>query len=120
MRLAVNLRLFVKGQIGGMENYVRQIFRGIAQQQQTTPKEWTVFCRESEVENIREFAPGAHLFPVAHESAEATIANELQRFSYDLLFCPLLVLEPLQRLIPSVITLPDIQHEYLPEFFDEN
>jgi glycosyltransferase involved in cell wall biosynthesis len=120
MRLAVNLRLYVKGEIGGIENYVRQIVRGIARQQQITQSEWTVFGVKSELENIGEFAPGANLFPVTHETAEVTIAHELRRRSFDLLFCPLLVLDPLQRLIPSIITVPDLQHEYLPEFFDKD
>src|SRR4051812_19616187 len=111
MRLAVNLRLYVKGQIGGIENYVRHVVRAIAQQQQAAQAEWTVFGIESELQNVGEFAPGASLFPVTHETAEMTIAEELRRSSYDLLFCPLLVLDPLQRIIPSVITIPDLQHE---------
>jgi glycosyltransferase involved in cell wall biosynthesis len=120
MRLAVNLRLFVKGQIGGMENYVRHILAGIAREQAATRQDWTVFARQSEVHNVREIAPGADVIAVEHETAETTINQALERKPHDLFFCPLLVLEPLQSRIPSVVALPDIQHEFFPEFFDSD
>lgn len=40
-----------------------------------------------------------------------------QSLSLDLLFCPLVTLEPKGLNIPTVITIPDIQHEYYPDFF---
>ena len=119
MRLAINLRLYVKGEIGGMENYVRHVVSGIGADPRIVRNGWTIFALHSELENVRDFAPGANLIGVTHETAEAIIHRELEQNHYDLLFCPLLVLDPLRVSIPSAITIPDLQHEFFPEFFDK-
>jgi len=120
MRVAINLRLYEKGNIGGMENYVRHIVSGIGHDPRVIRDGWTVFCLSSQIEQVREFAQGANLIGVTHENAEAIIHRELEQNSYDLFFCPLLVLDPLHVHVPSAITIPDLQHEYFPEFFDKN
>ncbi len=120
MRLAISLRLYVKGKIGGMENYIRQVVAGIARRQELERSEWTVFGLESELGHIREFAPGANLVAVTHENADALLHEALGSGSYDLLFCPLLVLDPLEPRIPSIVAIPDLQHEFHPEYFDRN
>ena len=120
MRVAINLRLYEKGKIGGMENYVRHIVSGIAHDPHISRDGLTIFSLQSEIEHVREFAPGANLIGVTHETAEAIIHRELEQNSYDLFFCPLLVLDPLHVHIPSAIAIPDLQHEYFPEFFDKS
>ncbi|MCL5292009.1 MAG: glycosyltransferase family 4 protein [Actinobacteria bacterium] len=52
-------------------------------------------------------------------SSQAKLAGLIQELGVDLLFCPLITLEPRGAGLPSVITIPDIQHEYHPEFFTE-
>jgi glycosyltransferase involved in cell wall biosynthesis len=118
MRVAINLLRYVKGEIGGMENYVRHIVSGIGADPRVVRHGLTIFAHQSQLEHVREFAPGAKLIGVSYETAEATILRELEQGSYDLFFCPLLVLDPLHVPIPSAITIPDLQHEYFPEFFD--
>jgi len=120
MRLAINLRTYMKGRIGGMENYVRRVMAGIAEHQSRLDGEWTVFAHESEVDNVREMCSGALIVPVIHETAVSVIETELHRTRYDLLFCPLLVLDPMKPGIPAAVTIPDLQHEFYPEFFDSN
>ena len=119
MHIAVNLRLFIEGEIGGLENYVRHVVRGLADEQRRRGQPLTVFARRSELENVRAFAPDARLVTLPHEVAEACSAAELATGDYDLLFCPLLVLEPIASPIPSAVMVPDLQHEYFPEFFSE-
>jgi glycosyltransferase involved in cell wall biosynthesis len=41
----------------------------------------------------------------------------VRRLNLDLWFCPMTNLDPRQLSIPTVITIPDIQQEYYPEFF---
>jgi glycosyltransferase involved in cell wall biosynthesis len=41
----------------------------------------------------------------------------VRRLRLDLWFCPMTDLEPRQLAIPTVLTIPDIQQEYYPEFF---
>ena len=120
MRVAINLRLYEKGKIGGMENYVRHIVSGIGQDLRIARDGWTVFALHSQIEHVREFTPGANLIGVTHETSEAIIHRELDQGAYDLFFCPLLALDPLHVYVPSAITIPDLQHEYFPEFFDKS
>ena len=112
MKIAINLRQYFKGKIGGLENYVRNVVGGLS------ADELTIFVHESEVEHSREFAPNATFVPLKHETAEQTIASALDQTKFDVFFCPLLVLEPLRVNIPSAIMMPDVQHEFFPEFFE--
>jgi len=119
MRLAVNLRQFFQGKIGGMENYVRHVIGGIADRPDIFP-ELTIFVVGSEIPHVRQFAPRARVIGVSAANAVAEIEQALNAEPYDVLFCPLLVLEPLQSKIPSAVTIPDLQHEYFPEFFNSD
>jgi glycosyltransferase involved in cell wall biosynthesis len=116
MRTAINLRTYFQGQIGGHENVVRHTVAGLMAYKGTS-EALTIFTHRSQVEPVREFAPRAHIIPLEHESGAQTITSELASGRYDLLFCPLLVLEPLCPPIPSVVWIPDLQHEFFPEFF---
>lgn len=120
MRIAVNLRLYVKGEIGGLENYVRHIVSGVHRAQQSSGGEMTLFAHRDQVANVQAIAPGARVIPVVHETAVETMEAELATGSYDLLFCPLLVLDPLRPGIPSATMMPDLQHEFFPEFFESS
>ena len=120
MRIAVNLRLYVKGQIGGLENYVRNIVSGVYRTQQNKGGEMTIFAHRDQVANVQSLAPGARIVPVIHETAQETMEAELAAGGYDVLFCPLLVLDPLKPGIPSAVMIPDLQHEFFPEFFEPN
>src|SRR6185369_1348196 len=120
MRIAVNLRLYVKGKIGVLENYVRHIVSGVHKAQESAGSRLTIFAHRTEVENVREIAPEARIVPVIHDTAIETIEAELATGSYDLLFCPLLVLDPLRPKIPSAVMIPDLQHEFFPEFFESD
>jgi glycosyltransferase involved in cell wall biosynthesis len=45
------------------------------------------------------------------------LENIIDQYHLDLWFCPFLSLEPRPLIIPSLVTIPDIQHEYYPENF---
>lgn len=117
MHIAINLRHFVGGEIGGLENYVRHVVRGVADAQVTRGQALTVFSRRSEVDNIAGFAPGARVLPVPHVTAEACLTAEIANADYALLFCPLLTLEPSEPKIPSAVMVPDLLHEFYPDHF---
>lgn len=120
MNIAVNLRLYVHGKIGGLENYVRHVVGGVCAAYADAGHHVTVFAHENEVENVTAIAPDARIFPVIHETAQQVLHDELVRGAYDLLFCPLLVVDPLPPNTPSAVMIPDLQHEFFPEFFDSN
>jgi len=113
MRIAVNLRQYYKGKIGGMENYVRNVLSRLQHHS------LTIWVHEEEVEHVREFAPKAKIIGITHQQGAAAIEKGLKSGQFDLFFCPLLVLEPLVVSQPSAVMMPDIQHEFFPEFFDQ-
>jgi glycosyltransferase involved in cell wall biosynthesis len=49
----------------------------------------------------------------------ADLHNWARHLRLDLWFCPMINLEPRQLPIPTIITIPDIQQEYYPEFFTQ-
>ena len=120
MHIAVNLRTFFQGEIGGLENVVRHIVGGIAADQYSKRNPVTIFVHDTQARYVRLFAPHAHVISLADRTAEQTIEHELETGKYLLLFCPLLVLEPLAPKVPSVVCMPDLQHEVHPEFFTED
>jgi glycosyltransferase involved in cell wall biosynthesis len=114
MKIAVNLRQYYKGKIGGMENYLRNVVRGLGHHH------LLIWVHAEEVEHVREFAPNAEIIGVSHERAVEIIEEGVRQGDFDLFFCPLLVLEPLVSAKPSAVMMPDVQHEFFPEFFDSN
>ncbi len=113
LRIAINLRQYYKGKIGGMENYVRNVLAGLQHHS------LTIWVHAEEVENVRAFCPRAEIVGITHQQGAAAIEKGLKAASYDLFFCPLLVLEPLVVDQPSAVMMPDVQHEFFPEFFDQ-
>lgn len=112
MRIDVNLRQYYKGKIGGMENYLRNVLAGLTQH------DLRIWVHEEEVEHVREFAPHADIRGITHERGLQTIEDAVRAGGFDLYYCPLLVLEPLVVEQPSAVMMPDVQHEFFPEFFD--
>lgn len=112
LRIAVNLRQYYKGKIGGMENYVRNVLGRLQHHS------LTIWVHNEEVENVRGFAPKAEVIGISHQEGAAAIEKGLRAGQFDLFFCPLLVLEPLVVTQPSAVMMPDVQHEFFPEFFE--
>ncbi len=50
---------------------------------------------------------------------DSTLQKIIDRYHLDIWFCPFSSLEPRPVKIPSLVTIPDIQHEYYPENFSE-
>src|SRR4051812_3340444 len=117
MRIAVNLRQYFQGKIGGLENYVRNVIGGIEAHLQAHSGQMTIFVLSEELEHVREFAPAAELIGLPAATAVSSMETALNTGKFDLLFCPLLVLEPSRIQIPSAVTIPDVQHEFFPEYF---
>jgi glycosyltransferase involved in cell wall biosynthesis len=111
MRIGVNLRQFAANRIGGMENYLRNVLPRLQNHQ------LRLWVHEEQMATVRDWLPEAELSPLRNEGAEETIAAQLRKNPPDVYFCPLLVLEPLVPPCPSAVLIPDLQHEYFPEFF---
>jgi glycosyltransferase involved in cell wall biosynthesis len=116
LRIGVNLLAVIPGKIGSMEQYVRNLIS--YSQKNNEGHEWFLFLSSH---NYHTFTEGSHLHKVlctdiarAHELFQ----QQIQSLRLDLWFCPLVVFQPFDGSIPSVISIPDLQHEYYPQFFD--
>ena len=113
MRIGVNLQSLRPGAIGGMEVYVRNILERMPLLDHSIT--WVLFCVDY---NIETFAPQPRVEKVEltpYEFFELN-ADRLSSYHLDGWFCPLLVVEPENPGIPSVVTIPDMQHMAYPEY----
>src|SRR5690606_20364728 len=117
MHIAVHLRRYAAGRIGGQENIVRHLLGALAEQPLTDDQRITLLGREAESGGLRELAPDAELAFVDDEADERRIHQTLVDRGVDLLVGALMQIEPAVPPIPSVVLIPDLQHEYLPENF---
>src|SRR5262245_53274468 len=116
MRLAINVRPLVSGKIGGMENYVRNLVSRLVRRDEF--EEICLLTGSASHGSLD--VEGEHVFEVMipDDDPGTHITRELARRKSDLLFCPLIDLEPRDPVLPSLVTIPDLQHESHPELFD--
>ena len=115
MKIGVNLYSLELGKIGGMEQYVRNLiwyvsnhFSGFELFLVLNPRNEGSFSEGNQVRKV--------VVP-ENETKEIKMYRLIQEEKLDLWFCPLLVLEPRYVTIPTVFTIPDLQHEYFSHFF---
>jgi glycosyltransferase involved in cell wall biosynthesis len=134
MKIGINLLSLRPGKNGGMEIYVRNLLMKLSTIDSdneyyliTAPYNdsslhfphgnWKKILFHNEItlsEKIRSLIE--RLFGKKGGS-DITLKKIIGKYHFDLWFCPFLNLEPRPVIIPSLITIPDIQHEYYPENF---
>ncbi|MEM7349172.1 MAG: glycosyltransferase [Acidobacteriota bacterium] len=116
MRVGIHLQSLRPGEIGGLEDYVRQLLMAVARLEPEIT--FVLFAAEY---NLATFAddPRLEKHLLSAEDFAALDAERLAAYGLDLWFCPLLVLEPPDPGLPTVVTMPDLQHEVFPQFFSE-
>ncbi len=114
MRVGVNLRQLRPGKIGGLEGYVRSLVHWLPKLD--SELELVLFGTEY---NAATFTAGDRVQVLCLEAEDFANLDRarLREQGVDVWFCPLLTLEPLDPGVPSVVTIPDLQHEVYPEFF---
>jgi glycosyltransferase involved in cell wall biosynthesis len=118
MNIGVNLKLLNPGKIGGMEGYVRNLLKQLLEIDSTV--RFTLFVTRENESTF--FYPSERVTKILipHKNYEPQILRGISQNNISLYFCPLLILEPLVRHIPSVVTIPDMQHEFFPRFFPKD
>ncbi len=117
MKIGVNLLDLHPGHIGGMEQYVRNLI------QYCSIKESVILYLFLSDENFNTFleCPGKIIkILIGLKNREFELHSNIFNLNLDIWFCPLLILEPKYVHIPSIVTIPDIQHEFYPEFFSDD
>ncbi len=123
-RIGVHLEALRPGAIGGLEHYVRHLLaamrrHGVASaplRGDDADLTFVLFCAEYNIETFGN-VPDLEKHLLTAEEFSALDAEALAVYDLDLWFCPLLVLAPENPGLPSVVTIPDLQHEAFPEFF---
>lgn len=116
MRIGINLVSVIPGKIGGMEQYVRNLLAYSINANDN--HQWFLFLSSHNFHTF-EAQRNVRKFMVPDQgNVHAMFHYWINSLHLNLWFCPLLVLNPSDVSIPSVINIPDIQHEYYPGFFD--
>lgn len=114
MKVGVNLRGLRPGEIGGQENYVRELIRWLPVVDPTL--EVVLYCSHHNAATFDESSVEVR----CRSEEEITVLTPEKLAEFDVWFCPLMALEPVECPIPSVVSIPDLQHERFPEFFTPN
>ena len=125
MRIGVNLHPLRPAKVGGHEFYVRNLLDALPGQNSgheyflfTTP--WNDSTLNFTARNVRKILVASKK-ATARRISSTTPAGEMylwaEKLHLDLWFCPMVNLEPRELSIPTVITMPDLQHEFYPQFF---
>ncbi|RNB51736.1 glycosyltransferase family 1 protein [Brevibacillus gelatini] len=117
MKIGVNLLACIPGKIGGMEQYVRNLLAYSIQS--GDQNQWFLFLSKTNYHTFPNHPKIMKVMMHDHIDAHKQFHSWIRSLRLDLWFCPLLVLNPYDVTIPSVINIPDIQHEFYPQFFDE-
>ncbi len=114
MRVGVHLQALSPGEIGGLEIYVRALVEHLPE---LAPEITLVLVGTAE--NLPTFADQRAIEKVELTDQQFACLDRdaIARWNLDLWFCPLLTLEPHEPGLPSVVTIPDLQHETYPQFF---
>lgn len=133
MKIAINVSWMTPGKAGGMEWYVRALVDELAVIDEsneyvliTSPlNDHTFSVASNKWKKLQYF--GEETNPVSYRRLPTPHGNHnpphldqmLRAEGVGLLFCPLLYALPAIEDIPTVVTIPDLQHEALPELFDD-
>ena len=112
MRVGVNC-FSLKPHIGGMKYYFLRLFQELLTHDQKT--DYVFFYSQENLTELRKLE-GTHWDQTAIRlEDESEIKNHLR--GVDLYFCPLFILWPRPLPCPTLVTIPDIQEVFYPQFF---
>ncbi|MED4585442.1 glycosyltransferase family 1 protein [Brevibacillus choshinensis] len=115
MQIGINLISLFPGKIGGMEQYIRNLLsfsNSIA-----NDNEWYLFLNSHNFDTFEADDTIHKVLSPNLEDLSEWLRQRICLLKLDLWFCPLMKLIPQDVPIPSVINIPDIQHEFFPQFF---
>lgn len=117
MKIGINFTHLIPGKIGGMENYMRSVVYYFPKIK--AENEYVIFAHKEIEETLPTSSDYKIVYVENHEPWKLSVElrNKVEEFGIDVWWSPLLVLDPLDLRIPSAFTIPDMQHEYYPDFF---
>jgi glycosyltransferase involved in cell wall biosynthesis len=134
MKIGINLLPLRPGKNGGHEQYVRNLLMKLS----TIDKDNEYYLVTAPYNDASLHLPDENVKKILLHSeitlsvkvrylierllgkksgSDIPLGKIINKYHFDLWFCPFFNLEPRPLKIPSLITIPDIQHEYYPEYF---
>ena len=114
MRIGVNLLSLVPGGIGGLEFYVRRLIDVALRETEIC---FVLFANPSAAESFRQVAERVEIRVAERDIGTLALERMIVQATLDVWWCPWVDWRPLQPPVPAVVTIPDLQHENLPENF---
>ena len=130
MIIGLNAVAFAPGRMGGVETYFRNLVRSL--QEVDTENDYFLICSERYVNSFQLSNP--HFKPLVCNYSKPSplwylraairyatpidiLRPFMNRLKVDIIHHPFSILQPINHIIPSVITFHDMQHEFFPECF---
>lgn len=121
MKIGLNYTPYIKGKVGGMGVYMQSLLEYFPK---ISPNdEFYVVCHPeskkelSKYNNIKIIVIPKQDTP---EKLSQLLTYTINLYKFDIWYSPLLVLDPIDCPIPCAFNIPDMQHEYFPNYFDQN
>lgn len=118
MKIGVNLVSLEHGKIGGMEQYLRNLIWYATNHYNEYQLYLYLNSRNESTFQEQHNISKILITDNPHER-DMQILDSINKEKIDVWFCPLLNLEPKYVHIPSIVTIPDLQHEFFPEYFSK-
>jgi glycosyltransferase involved in cell wall biosynthesis len=130
MNIGLNAVSFWPGRMGGIETYFRNLLRSL--QDIDTANDYYLICNERYLDKFSLSSPNfTHLScryakplplwylraAIRHLSPVDILRPFVNRLNLDVIHHPFSILQPINHRIPSVLTFPDMIHEFFPEYF---
>ncbi|WFN36777.1 glycosyltransferase family 4 protein [Methanomicrobium antiquum] len=136
MKIGINLIPLRPGKNGGMEVYLRNLLEQLflidnvnqyylitAPYNDSTLNYSAPNCKKLRIHEGRgliDLTSGLlSKFIPSHTYVDDPMTRIIKDNKIDLWFCPFLSLDPRPLNIPSIVTIPDLQHEYFPDYFSK-
>lgn len=116
MKIGINLKPFVPGKIGGMGNYIESLIKYLPRID-SGRHFYVLYLNDSAIDWPIDDATRFKKIRVDYQEKEDFFVKSIQEEEIDFWFCPLLILDPINPGVPSAANIPDMQHEFFPEFF---
>lgn len=132
MRIGINLLPLRPGKNGGHEIYIRNLLANLfeiddknlyflimAPYNHTSLNYTNQNCKKILFNN--ETGISRKIFSILRRKNinNQTLESIIDKYKFDVWFCPFMSLEPRPIKIPSIVSIPDIQYEFYPEFFSQ-
>jgi glycosyltransferase involved in cell wall biosynthesis len=116
MRIVIGLRSLFPGKVGGLETYVRELINAWGETRRED--KWIVLVNPDAAPTFQSPGPWMHFETVAEPHDLHAWKTAAERHAPAIYFSPMLVIDPHDVALPTVVNIPDVQHLFYPDFFD--